>query len=128
MRGKWLRGKTAVKENIFRRDCCFFSSFQKRKHGRCSFFRGQFSAFVTNASFVHFCILLIWIIFIKRYTVSFAKAGVFRPVIRFIYMLLLEKIGIDTGFSISIPIIFLCSVLLYCHGIDTILMFSTLFP
>lgn len=39
-----------------------------------------------------------------------------------------NKIGIETGFSISIPIIFLCSVLLYCHGIDTILMFSTLFP
>ena len=40
----------------------------------------------------------------------------------------IPKIGIETGFSISIPIIFLCSVLLYCHGIDTILMFSTLFP
>lgn len=39
-----------------------------------------------------------------------------------------NKIGIEIRFSISIPIIFLCSVLLYCHGIDTILMFSTLFP
>ena len=43
-------------------------------------------------------IQLICVIFIKRYTVSFAKAGVFRPVIMFMYMLLLEKSAeTDTG-------------------------------
>lgn len=47
-------------------------------------------------------IQLIWIIFIKRYTVSFAKAGVFRPVIRFIYMFLLEKIRRNRYWKISI--------------------------
>lgn len=38
-------------------------------------------------------IQLIWIIFMKRYTVSFTKPEVFRPVIKLMYILLLEKIS-----------------------------------
>lgn len=38
----------------------------------------------------------------KRYTVSFAKAGVFLPEMRFIYMLLFEKISRNRYWKIYI--------------------------
>lgn len=48
---------------------------------------------ILKASRVVKRIQLIWIIFVNRYTVSIANLGAFRPVIRFIYMLLLENIS-----------------------------------
>ena len=51
---------------------------------------------------IHKCIQLIWTIFIKRYTVSFAKLGVFFPVSRLIYILLLEKISRNMYWKISV--------------------------
>ncbi len=51
------------------------------------------SFMILKASRVVKRIQLIWIIFVNRYTVSIANLGAFRPVIRFIYMLLLENIS-----------------------------------
>ncbi|GFI56782.1 hypothetical protein IMSAG025_00209 [Muribaculaceae bacterium] len=50
------------------------------------------SLIILDASIVVNLIQLICVDFIKRYTVSLAKAGVFLPDSRFMYMLLFEKI------------------------------------
>ena len=90
------RWKPAVKKNIFCWNCSFFSSFQKCKHGmverlrsnmessiirtlaRSSESSGRIALFmILDASIVVKRIQLIWTIFMKRYTVSFAKSGVF---------------------------------------------------
>lgn len=78
------------------------SSIQRTFVLHASFSGTTASRMILDASRVVYLIQLICVDFIKRYTVSFAKEGVFLPDRRFMYMLLFEKISRNRYWKICV--------------------------